>query len=486
MTMRRSFSLSALALLAIGCPSGDDTATGSESSSTGGESGSSSTTATTATTTADTSGGSSSGGGSSSDSGVDSSSGSTGVVNTCGDGVLDEGEECDDENTDLDDNCTAMCTIPFEITWTTTHNGSASNFDSANEVWLDPDGNAIVIGSERVTDEGANLWLAQILADGTEGWTLSYNGADGLDDFGAALAVLPDGDFVIAGSVETEMTGDDILLARIDGATQMVEWEVVVDGPGSGPGQNDEADSASDVNVDADGNIYLAGNVRVGPQNWDFFLGKYDDAGNELWTTTYDGAAGGGDFTRTVLIDGDGTAWLLGNEEQNDNSDLGLVLAYDTDGNAIDADTQTLDFRVADMAVDADGNFVVVGDGTVANTFEDIITRKYDATWSQVWEAAHDGAGSSDFARGVTVGPSGNVYTTGDAQRVNESFNGTMVAYDADGAALWGDEWNQMDADLDDSFAMAAEDAAGDVIVVGSETVLGEQSNALVRKYHPL
>ncbi len=438
----------------------------------------------TSTTIADSS--SSSGADSSSSgSGVDSSS-SSGAAAACGDGTLDDGEECDDGNTAIDDACTATCTVPYEIVWQASHNGSASNFDSAADVLVDADGNSYVLGRERVTDQASNLWLQQYMADGTEGWTVSFDGTDSLNDSGAGLTMLADGDFVVVGTTESTMTGDDILILRLDGATQMVEWQVVVDGPGEGPGDNDDADSASDVAIDADGNIYVSGSIRIGTQDWDFWLGKYDDAGNELWTATYAGAAGARDFTRTVQIDDAGVVWLLGNERQANDDDTGIVLAYDADGVALDADTHEFDHFINDMAFDADGNVVVVGSNVPANTFNDFVTAKYDDTWTELWSVSKDLAGSDDFPIGLSVGASGNVYVAGAGQRVNESFNAVLVAYDADGAPLWGDEWNVMDADLDEQFSATAEDASGDLIVVGYETVLGEQSNALVRKYHAL
>ena len=119
-----------------------------------------------------------------SESSADGSS-SSGAPDLCGNGELDDGEECDDSNNVDGDACHADCTNAFEIVWTNLHDGSASHGDYANDVVIDGAGNIYVLGNEGVTGEGANVWLQQYLPDGTEGWTLSYDGGSGLDDFGA-------------------------------------------------------------------------------------------------------------------------------------------------------------------------------------------------------------------------------------------------------------------------------------------------------------
>lgn len=416
------------------------------------------------------------------------SSSSTGEPMLCGNGDLDEPEECDDENVVDGDECSATCTLPYEIVWTQTHNGSASNGDYIAEVAIGGDGNIYVVGRERVTDEGFNLWLRQYLPDGTEGWTLSYDGLlGGGDDEGSALVVLADGDIVVAGTVEGEFDGDDIFAARIDGTTQAVEWEVLQDGPGMGPGDQDDADSASDIVVDADGNLYVAGSLRVDVQNWDFWIGKYDEDGLELWQQSYAGAAGGADFGRAVAVDGDGVAWLLGNEEDEDGVAIGTALAFDVDGTPLDAETQVFDFRGTDLAIDEAGNIHVLGTAELGATFDDFAVRKYDAAWAELWGADVDINGSNDFSAGLSVGPTGNVYVTGLARAVGPDFDGALRVFDADGNGLWGAQYgNDVDADLDDQFNFAVEHPDGDVIAGGFQSELGEQTNALLIKYRAL
>ncbi len=475
--------LPSLALVAAAC--GEDNPVDAETGPTGASEDSSSSDPTVAPTTAPAdSSGSTTGEPTATDptTGVDSSS-STGNVAGCGDGTLEDGEECDDGNELDGDECSATCTIPYEVVWTESHDGSASNNDFVAEVAVDGAGNIYVVGRERATDEGFNLWLRQYDAEGAEVWTVSYNAPFGGDEEGAALALLDDGDIIIAGTVETETSGDDIFIARVDGTTQEFEWEVVQDGPGMGKGEPDDADSASDVVVDADGNLYVVGSFRIGTQDWDMWIGKYDADGVELWQSGHTGAEGGADFGRSVVVDGEGTAWMFGNEEGADGA-FATAIGFDTDGTPLVDDIQVFDFRAADLTIDVDGNFVAAGTAAPGATFDDFVVRKYDPTWTETWAIVTDIDGSDDLASGMSVGPTGTIYVAGTTRVTATNYDAALRVYDTDGNGLWGAIYGN--EKLGDQFNYAVEHPDGDVVAGGFESVFGEQTNGLVMKYRAL
>ncbi len=475
-----SYLIVSLGLLALGCPGGDDGATGESTSSESGSEGpttamtAESSTGMTMTTTDETSVGP-----------VDSSESSTGIPTTCGNGELDDGEDCDDGDNEDGDACHADCTFAHEIVWTALHDGTQSSFDNAADVWIDDDGTIYVLGSETVTGQGSNVWLQQYMPDGTEGWTFSYDGADGNDDFAASLAVTADGDFLIVGNTETDASDVDILLLRVAADTQLVDWEVVVDGAGMGPGEVDDFDTGRALAVTSDGGVIAVGSVAVDDQGLDVWVAKYDDAGVEVWTSTHDDDGHFDNVARAVLV-GDGDAPIVfGNDFETDVG-TGFALVFDADGALQDADTQSFDIFVDDAVFDADGNIVIAGNGDLGNTLVDAVTRKYDPAFTQLWQAAFDGSMDVDTVGGVHVDAAGNVYTVGTTFRTGEQGNGFVAAYDADGNALWGDEYNTVDVDLEEGWSAVAADAMGDVVVVGFAPVLGHQSDAFTRKYHPL
>lgn len=491
MSIRTWLTLPSLGLLAAACGNDGSATTSDETTSTGGEEGSSSTDdPTVAPETTAPADSSTTDPGTETTAPADTSSGSTGEPLQCGNGDLDDGEECDDENVVDGDTCTATCTIPYEIVWQDSHNGSQSNQDGINEIVIDADGNIIVVGSERVTGEGSNLWVQQYLPDGTVGWTVSYNGLFNGDDEGAAIALLSDGDIVVAGTVEGEFDGEDIFAARIDGTTQELEWEIIQDGPGMGGGDVDDADAGADITVDADDNVYVAGTLRMGAQDWDTWVGKFDADGVEVWASPIEDVVevpldGFNDRSRAVAVDADGVTWLLATLETDDGS-VGTAFAFDVDGTPLTDETQDLGIFLTDMAFDADGNIVVIGSDVPGDTFDDIIVTKYDPTWAQTWSVTFDGTGSNDFSGGVSVGPSGNVYATGTERILADDYDSFLRVLDADGNPLWGARYGNAEALLADDFAYAVEHPDGDVIAGGRESVLGEQRNGLLIKYSAL
>jgi cysteine-rich repeat protein len=411
------------------------------------------------------------------------SSSTTGEPLLCGNGDLDDGEECDDENTMDGDECSATCTVPYEVVWTASHNGSASSFDSIADLAIGPDGNIYAVGAERVTDEGENLWLRQYMPDGTEGWTVSFNGLFG-DDSGAGLAFYDNGDIAVVGISESEFDGEDIFLARVSGEDQSIVWEASQDGPGMGPGENDDFDFGTDVAVDGE-DIVITGGVRIGVQDWDVFVGRYDGDGIELWTQTYAGAAGGDDRGRGVVVDGEGNAWVAASEVDAQDERIGFVLGYDVDGMPLDGETVALDFVPTAMGADADGNVVLVGTRTSLETFADIVVSKYDATWSEAWSVTID-RGSDEYGFGLGIGAEGNIYATGAARVAAPQVDAYVAALDQDGNRLWAATYGNTEAELDDDFTAAVEMPDGNVVAGGSERVLGEQSNAFLMMIDPL
>ncbi|MBC8072424.1 MAG: hypothetical protein IAG13_29140 [Deltaproteobacteria bacterium] len=478
--MARCLAITPLAALALGCSDdapavGDDgssSSTATPDDSSGSPTTLTPTTDTTAPTTDPTSEGS-----------LDDSSSSVGVSDDCGNGDLDEGEQCDDGNFDEGDACHADCTFSFEVAWTNLHDGPASDFDNGNDVWIDAEGNAYVLGNEASPGDTA-LWLQQYLPDGREGWVYRYDGAAGGDDFGSAFAATDDGDFLIVGTTTTDASGYDILILRLDGATQAVEWEVTVDGSGSGAGDDDD-DSGTGIAVLGDG-VAVVGSVSVDDQERDIWVGRYDASGTEQWTATVDGAAHGFDFAQGVLPGGDGDVIVLGSEDQGDDPTIGIARVYGADGMLRDAASQDFDFYVSSGARDGDGNIVLVGYAEANNTGVDAEIRKYDPSFTELWSVSYDGSLDDDIADGVHIDGDGNVVVVGTTYRVNQQANALVAAWDADGNPLWSDSYNTADVDLGEQWYGVATDATGEVVVAGYATILGHQGDVLVRKYRPL
>jgi len=406
-------------------------------------------------------------------------------VDTCGDGVLDDGETCDDGNTDDGDDCRADCSLPFTIEWTVTHDGDASGSDNARDVLTDEAGNIYVVGSEGSGKGGGDVWLQQYAPDGTPGWTFRWGGEAGGVDIGSSVARMPGGDFVIGGLTTGDASGLDVLVMRVDGVTHELAWVSIVDGAAAGPG-NDDDDYTSAVAVDpVTDEVVVAGSIHETGDGADVWVTKYADDGTQLWTATHDGPVTGDDTARAVLVDVDGTVHVLANLETEDDVPQGYVLAYDAEGGA-QGEPLELGVMVSDATRGPSGDIAVVGQTFSVATSVDISTQLFDAAFAQTWISEFEGVGA-DFGGGVAVTATGEVIAVGEATRPGEQRNGVVLAYaPADGAPLWRDEYGDAEALLNDFFAAVAVDGDGDIVVVGFTTVLGQDLNVIVRKYRPL
>jgi cysteine-rich repeat protein len=401
------------------------------------------------------------------------------VPEGCGDGVVDSEEECDDGNTEDGDECSSQCNITVVILWTATHDGAASSFDVANDVVVGADDSIYVVGGSRVVAGASDVWLQQYFADGSAGWTFHWDGLEGLADEGHAIAWTPSGQLVVVGSTESMATGEDILVLLVDPMQPSVVWSRVIDGPGSGPGEYDEIDVAEDVGVDPSGNIVVAATMRVGAGDYDAWIGELSPDGVDLrWVQTFASGAGSRDAAHAVTVNGAGDVAVL--VEREDEEDA-VTMFYDDEGVPLDGVTHS--YAAHDMARRPDGGYALVG--VDDDDFDaDLIVSALDDGLNPWWSNTVPGSGDDDLI-GVAAGPSSEVAAVGTKGESGQQSNAWISVVRDDGSPWWGTSHNG-EADLEDAFRAAAFDSTGAVIAVGSETIIGQQSNAFVRKYLPL
>lgn len=419
------------------------------------------------------------------DSSSSGSEESTGASDPCGNGIVDPGEDCDDGNREDGDACSSRCSLSFEVAWTVSYDGPGSHRDSARGVIVDADDEIYVVGSHRKPDGDDDLWLSQYHPDGTEGWTFVWDGPDGLDDAGSDMAWTPEGKIVIVGDTASVATDRDILILVVDPTNQMASGTLVIDGPGSGMGANDDVDGATAVDTGPDGSIVVAGTVRVDGQHWNAWVGKVSPDGTTLlWEASYDSGTGDWDGTQDLVVGGDGTIYQL--IHQNGNTMVTtVVLQYTEDGTRVG---EAIDLPMFSNGIDrtVEGDFLLIGQ-EVGFSHTDINVRRLDSAWTEMWSVTHDGpASGNDTGLAVMFGNADSVLALGRVWAGSAEYEAWIGAYQSDGTPVWSDTYGNTAANLSDSFSAAAVDSQGDVIAVGVETVLGQQTNALIRKYHPL
>jgi hypothetical protein len=248
-----------------------------------------------------------------------------------------------------------------------------------------------------------------------------------------------------------------------------------------------ERDLARDVDVDAAGNIYVVGETfgslpgQVSAGGWDAFVRKYDPYGIELWTRQFGG--GGGEAASDVAIDKDGNVYVVGGTraalpgQQSAGDYDAYIRRYDQAGNerwTRQFGTPAEDYGVA-VTVDAAGNPIVVGAtggllaGAAAAGSLDSLARQFDPSGNVRWTRQF-GTPRDDFAVDVAVGPTGDVLVVGTTEGVlpGQKSAGQGDAYVASFSADGGHGWTRQfgTSGPDDGHAITV-DAAGQVFVAG-------------------
>jgi hypothetical protein len=201
---------------------------------------------------------------------------------------------------------------------------------------------------------------------------------------------------------------------------------------------------------DNSGNLYVIGwyssaNITFGSitltnpgiGTGDIFLVKYDVSGTALWAKTFGGTDG--DIGNGIAVDAIGNVYITGWYASS-----------------------TISFGTSTL--------------TNAGTGSDIFIVKLNSSGNQIWAKSVGGAGS-DRGYGITVDPSGNVFTTGayssttinfgtgsltNASTVNDFF---IAKHDSNGNALWAKNAGGINSDTGYSIAC---DSLGNAYATGA------------------
>jgi hypothetical protein len=135
---------------------------------------------------------------------------------------------------------------------------------------------AIVRDAAGQTDMATADLYCQLPAPGSEQYTRTYPGAS--DSNGAAVATLPDGHVVVAGTLDGRMT-----LWRLDpGGNVAPNWPRTLAGWTMDPSLAAKESSATAVSLDATGAIFVGGTIKSGTTTRRY-LAKLSDQGALLW-----------------------------------------------------------------------------------------------------------------------------------------------------------------------------------------------------------
>ncbi|MCA9290751.1 MAG: hypothetical protein KDA25_06460 [Phycisphaerales bacterium] len=307
---------------------------------------------------------------------------------------------------------------PLETLWVTDYNGPADGQDFAERVFPDDAGNLYVIGGSAQTGSPTDLMAAKFAPDGSTLWfrTLALSTSGGYH-YAYAGAIDDDGNLYSTGTYYLGPAGTTIPILKYDAAGDLL-WSREYWFSSGGNSSN----QASDLVVGTDGAVYVCGMTSAHPTPGDMVLLKYDADGTLLWTRHYNGAFNGWDRGRR-------------------------------------------------LAIDADGNIIVLGESQVGAVDDDIVIWKYAPNGDLIWQQflGHP-AGRADFSNAMRIGPDQSIYLAGyarvDPDPDSEDDDAFIARFDTNGALEWQTWYGHASLRSDKYFALVV-DPAGNAYATG-------------------
>jgi hypothetical protein len=302
------------------------------------------------------------------------------------------------------------------------HYGDSNGAATADAIAIDPSGNSYVTGWSY---EGGNTLIATVKynSSGAQQWVARYSlyslgGGDHLIESagGTDLVVDGNGNVYVAG-----YTGSQIVTIKYN--SQGVEqWHSVYGGSTGFP---------EGIALDPAGSVYVTGASTVNSNAHGYLTIKYDTAGNQMWVSTYEGPGNGPDASRAIVYDPiTNSVVVTGGSFDSANTATYLTIKYNvTSGGTIWAERYMgpVDYDGANaITADGSGNIYVTGGSAGIGTGYDYATVKYNQNGVQQWYVRYDSGFGNDFANGIKVSTSGNIYVTGTVAASSGDSYGTV------------------------------------------------------------
>jgi hypothetical protein len=348
---------------------------------------------------------------------------------------------------------TSTLAARFSIIESVSAQGSGTG-DVASGIAYDQQGAVVVSGSTQGSLGGPYLGATDAFVGkfDTAGQQL-YIHQFGTTAFDASndVAVDTDGNIFVAGGTAGSIEGDsagslDAFVRKYNSAGEL-QWTSQF-----GTSSND---TANGVAVDSAGNVWVTGQTDGaldGPSQGgrDSFVRKYDTAGNVIWGKQW--GTGLWDVSQAVTTDSLGNGYITGFNFPGlhspvDQQDF-FVTKFDPAGNVAWTRTQggpLLD-QSTKLTTDAAGNVYITGVtknqlGDTQFGSGDIFVAKYDSSGTLLWTKQY-GTSLNENGTGIQVDASGNIYVAGSAANNPNggpitSSQGIVLSLDANGNERW-------------------------------------------------
>jgi len=315
----------------------------------------------------------------------------------------------------------------------------------------------VTFGSYTLTNSGQSaIFIVKYNSVGTVVWAKGIGGTGSDIDQGYALTTDRDGNIYVTGdynspsltfdthTINNFANGTNIFIVKYNPSGNAI-WARSAGGNGSIRSYDIICNSSANLYVTGD--FYTSFVCYFGSDSvfdtgggWDFFLAKYDSAGNILWTRN---GIGGNDNCQSVASDAQGNSFVAGSFSGSliigfdtlIDSSIGygnpFIVKYDSTGNILWA-RNGVGYAYGNnwVITDADGNVYLTGgmEDTIItfdtitliaqyNSYNAMFIVKYNSSGHAVYGFTL--ASGGDDYNNIANGPSGSIYIGGDFQYIS-------------------------------------------------------------------
>jgi uncharacterized delta-60 repeat protein len=318
--------------------------------------------------------------------------------------------------------------------WTRMYNNlGVDASDRALTLALDAQGNVYLTGK---SDNDPNITSNDDVltikwnTSGTQLWATRFNGTGNSTDIAKSIKIASSGNIYVSGKTFNGTDFDYLLLKYNSSGVQ--QWVKTFNGSGQ--------DEAANLVIDNVENIYITG-FSQNPSGTDTNIVtiKYDVSGSVLWTKTFDGVAHGNDVGKSIALDHLSNV-IVGGTTDSDANSLTLnnnivTVKYDAAGTEIWTRTYDnanhFDDQANEVGVDDLNNIYITGqsDSIDALTNYDYITIKYSPSGTQDSLYRYNGTGNSKDIPSTMFVKGLEIYVTGGSLNTNMQRDLVTIKY---------------------------------------------------------
>lgn len=230
------------------------------------------------------------------------------------------------------------------------------------------------------------------------------------------------------------------------------EWTSFFTGPGNVP------ETIEDVFYDNSGNAYLTGSgyFTQGGQGIDFLTVKCNTAGEEEWAEVYNGVYNNTDRPRAIFADNSGNVYTAGTSQFSSSRQKIIVIKYSSEGDMLwtavyDSAGLTTGEAIA-VTADNTGNVYVTGLASrLDNSYYDFFVYKIDTDGNFV-DSAYYNQVTNTSGQGtiITADNNGNVYAGGNNFNSTNGEEVVIIKYNNNLDTAWTVHVNGSDNSLNE------------------------------------